>query len=273
MPITDHTLNEASPVLHYLSYSDKPLATSHPALIFLHGVTSHAHYWDDIGPGFSREYASFALDWRGHGDSGQAPRYNHIEDYLEDLQRLVATLNPLRFSLVGHSLGGFVALAYAALAEPRLEKLVICDVKTGLTAEESEGFKRAMAKPASRFATLEELENRFRSTLRDSSASSALLNRLARQGGMLNEDGTYSFKYDRRVLDFPAPDLWRYTPKVDLPVLVINGANSQMMPSAEATRLTAALPQARHVEIAEAGHHVFLDQPNEFSQSVRQFLS
>lgn len=270
MAITSHKLRETEPVLHYLSHGE---AEDKPTLIFLHGVTSHAHYWDDIASAFAADYAVYALDWRGHGDSAHDADYNQLEYYLDDLRRLVAALAPTNLTLVGHSLGGFVALGYAAEAPTSLVKVVVCDIKPSLNDEERESLLRSASKPAPRFASLDELTTRFVAILHDNSADPALLARLARQGARPNEDGTYSFKYDRQALAFPPPESWRYAPQITLPVLVINGAQSHMVPGEAAAHLAASLPNGQHSEIAQAGHHVFLDQPAEFIQVVRNFLA
>lgn len=274
MNITSNTLNETEPALHYLAYSSAENINDRPVLIFLHGVTSHAHYWDRIAAHFADDYQVYSLDFRGHGESAPAAGgYDRIEYFVADLRRLLAALQPSRFVLVGHSMGGYAAEVYATEGDPRLEKLVICDVKTHLTPDERESMQRSAAKPAPRFASLEDLAARFAATLRDSSADKGLLDELARQGAVENEDGTYTFKYDRQALNFPTPEPLKYAPSVTVPVLVINGQNSLMVPGADAAQLAAAFPNSRHLEIAQAGHHVFLDQPDEFSRLVRAFLN
>ena len=270
MEFMNHWLSDTPPALHYLAYTGHSRS---PVLIFLHGVTSHAHYWDRIAPYFAGDYAVYALDWRGHGDSDAAPEgYNQLDYYVSDLQRLVEALNPSRLALVGHSLGGYVALAYAAQNPSPLYKMVVADVKTSLTPEERAVMQKGAAKPQPRFKSLEELSQRFAATLPDSTAPATLLSEIAVEGSRQNEDGTFSFKYDRRALDFPTPDPWRYAPQVNIPVLVLNGENSQMMPDEEAARLAAAMPQGRHQSIPNAGHHLFLDQPAEFNRIVAEFL-
>jgi pimeloyl-ACP methyl ester carboxylesterase len=271
MEFMNHWLTESEPALHYLAYTGR---TRSPALVFLHGVTSHAHYWDRIAPYFTGDYAVYTLDWRGHGDSDLAAEgYNQIEYYVSDLQRLIEALNPSRLALVGHSLGGYAALAYAAASPRPLYKVVVADVKTGITPEERAGMQKAAAKPQPRFNSLEELSQRFAATLPDSTAPATILSEIAVEGSRQNEDGTFSFKYDRRALDFPTPDPWRYASQVNIPALVLNGERSQMVPNEEAARLAAALPQGRHQTVTNAGHHLFLDQPVEFSRIVAEFLA
>ncbi len=271
--ITEHYLTETEPTLHYLSQSRSSENAARPALILLHGAASHAYYWQYFMPDFADDYDMYALDLRGHGDSAYAARYDAIEDYVADLGRLVAAINPSRFSLVGHSLGGFVAMAYAVTrSDARLDKVVICEIKSDMNAEERQGMQRAAARPQPQFASLEELSARFIATLKDSTADHALLTELAHLGSRQNENGTYSFKYDRRALDFPRPEPERYAAMLKLPTLVINGQQSQMVSGADAARQTAALLHGRQHEIANAGHHAFLDQTAEFSRAVRQFL-
>src|ERR1700712_4520857 len=101
--------------LHYIDYNNvqevnsdlsrifnfEEAAPDRPAIILLPGLTNHAHYWDEIAPFFSENYAVYALDWRGHGDSAATDSYGYA-DYAADLSRLVSFLAPTKCFLVGH---------------------------------------------------------------------------------------------------------------------------------------------------------------------------
>ncbi len=271
--------------LHYLDYSTQEItadlskvfnfeeeAPDRPALIFLPGLTNHAHYWDEIAPFFLENYAVYALDWRGHGDSAAATSYGYT-DYAADLSRLVNYLVPTRYFLVGHSLGGYVALFYASqLEEPlMLAGVVACDVKTSSAEEEHLIGRKAGAKPQPFFHDLAGVTARLRATMPDSSVSDERLLELA-QEGVFQEGPAFRLKYDRQVLDFEPVDPYSFAAQVTIPTLVINGANSEIMNAKQARELVNALPQAKRVEIPEAGHFVYLDRPAEFAEAVKSFL-
>lgn len=243
-----------------------------PALVLLPGLTNHAHYWDEIAPFFLDNFKVYALDWRGHGDSAPTPTYGYA-DYAADVTRMVNFLVPENYFLVGHSLGGYVALFYAAaLEEPSaLAGIVAADVKTGSTEEEHDKSRQAAARPQPFFRGVDEVSARLKAAMPDSQVSEDRLRQLAETG--VNEDGpALRLKYDRQVLDFEPVDPYAFAGKVGVPVLVLNGENSPVMNAKQGRELTKALPHGKRHEIAGAGHFVYLDHPAEFAQAVNEFL-
>ena len=271
--------------LHYVDYNQDELTPQmpdvfnvpaqqpdHPALILLPGLTNHAHYWDEIAPFFLDNFKVYALDWRGHGDSAPAAAYGYT-DYGADITRLVNFLAPKKYFLVGHSLGGYVALFFAAgLEEPSaLAGIVAADLKTSSTEEEHDKSRQAAARPQPFFKGVDEVATRLKAAMPDSSVSEDRLRQLAESG--VNEEGpALRLKYDRQVLDFEPVDPYAFSGKVGVPVLVLNGENSTVMNAKQGRELTKALPQAKRHEIAGAGHFVYLDRPAEFTGAVSDFL-
>lgn len=244
------------------------------ALVLLPGLTCHAGYFDAIAPTLQDAYDVYALDWRGHGGSAPAPSYR-FADYVADLAAVVRAIAPSDLALVGHSLGGFVALMYAADPTAPLapHAVVAADVKTGSTPEELAGAARAAAKPQPVFASLDELAARLRATMPDSRAADETLRRLAEAGARRQADGGWSFAYDRAALAIEPVDPFAFAAAVQAPTLVLHGDRSPVMGAADAARLAAALPAGRAVAIADAGHHPFLDQPEAFIAAMRPFLA
>ena len=96
--------------LHYLEWGEE----ANPPLILLHGGSAHAHWWDHIAPSLAQTFRILVFDMRGHGDSSWiTPPAYEIQDYVADLEAVITTLQLDSPSLLGHSLGGFIALSYA----------------------------------------------------------------------------------------------------------------------------------------------------------------
>ena len=110
--------------LHYLDYGTEGL----PPMLCIHGGAAHAHWFDFVAAGFTRDLHVRSLDLRGHGDSDWAdpPEYA-FADYAADVAAVVEKLDLRDFVLVGHSMGGMVSLVYAATYPGRVGKLVIVD--------------------------------------------------------------------------------------------------------------------------------------------------
>src|SRR5881397_3346679 len=86
-----------------------------PPLLALHGSAAHAHWWDPVAPFLARDYRLLALDWRGHGRSAwpRPPAYR-TEDFVADLLGIADRLRLDPLAVAGHSMGGHIALAFAA---------------------------------------------------------------------------------------------------------------------------------------------------------------
>ena len=86
-----------------------------PAICFLHGGAAHAHWFDRVIPTFADRFHAITLDQRGNGESQWAtPPAYATEDFARDLLALIDRLGYRRMTLVGHSMGGHNAMAFAA---------------------------------------------------------------------------------------------------------------------------------------------------------------
>src|SRR5437879_7577679 len=100
-----------------------------PTGLFLHGGTGHARTWDHEAAALAGRFRIIALDQRGHGDSDPAPDGDYTLTALTgNIAAVVDALGIARVSLVGLSLGGRVAIVYAALHPERVERLIIVDI-------------------------------------------------------------------------------------------------------------------------------------------------
>src|SRR2546430_1444599 len=99
-----------------------------PAICFLHGGAAHAHWFDRVIPTLADRFHAIALDQRGHGESQWAtPPAYATEDFARDLLALMDRLGYRRMTLVGHSMGGHNAMAFAAWYPERTAALVVVD--------------------------------------------------------------------------------------------------------------------------------------------------
>lgn len=252
--------------LHYLA---DPSPGAKPPLVLLAGLTCHARYWAGIWPLLAADFDLYALDWRGHGDSEPAASYG-FADYQADLAAFLAHLDRPDALVVGHSLGGYVALQRAAQGSPP-RAVVACDVKTSITPEELEGGRKAAGKPQQALPDLAEAARRLRAGLADGDVTDEVVAELARHGTRPHPEGGVAFKFDRRALALEPLDPFAFAPRVATPVLVLHGANSRVMNAEAAQALAAALPDATHQTLPAAGHHAYLDAPQAFAAAVRAF--
>src|SRR5215472_6182066 len=269
--------------LQVLSWSD----TGVP-LVMLHGFGNDAHVWDDFAPAVAPYYRTLAFDLRGHGDSSRHPtlRYDH-ESMALDVIAVTEVLQLSRFVLVGHSMGGRVAMRVAGKHPERLAGLVIVDAGPELDAR---GVSRIRSdavsgKPAS-FASAEEYEVFLSHAY--PLARPEVLARMAQFGLRRGTDGRLEPKTDpaffrsfedessqdaaRRAAEETAA-LWTALSRTLCPTLVVRGAASDVLSPEVADRMAEdVLPRGSLVVVPRAGHSVMVDNPEGFREAVTSFV-
>jgi pimeloyl-ACP methyl ester carboxylesterase len=231
-------------------------------LLFLHGGSAHAHWWDFVAPAFTDRFHVLALDQRGHGDSGWPSEWQYgSRHYAADLNQIIGKWGLGVPVLVGHSMGGHNVLVYAAAHCSAVRAIVAIDTPPDYT-ERSVQFLRSVAdKPARRYASLDEAIANFRLLPRETLATPEVLNHVARFTFKRLPDGAWVHKIDRRTMVREPLDTWDSLKRIDCPALIVKMTRSFLLDLEVARRMAAAMPRGRVAEIGDAYHHVMLDNP------------
>jgi pimeloyl-ACP methyl ester carboxylesterase len=259
--------------MRYLEWGDAEA----PPILLLHGGGQSAHTWDAFCLAMSGRFRCVALDQRGHGDSEWSDTGEYaIADHARDVAAFVDALELRQPIVVGMSMGGVNAIAYAASHPDRLRGLVCVDI--GPEAQfgpvdrlmRGLGGYRVFASPEDAAARLSRLgARRDPALLRETLA----LN-LRRQ-----DDGTWTWKYDPRtlvgltakqIMDARRP-LWGVLDRITCPVLVARGADSEIFSDEDAQRFAIALPKGQWLAVPRARHSVQTDNPSGLAAAVSRF--
>jgi esterase len=249
-----------------------------PPVLFLHGGGLTAHTWDLVCLALRPDYRCFALDLRGHGDSEWSPEMDYgFEAHRNDVEALVDHLQLDGFGLVGMSLGGLAAIAYAARHAARLEALVLVDVGPETRSEGARRIGEFLAAPAE-FASIDEAIERALAF--NPQRDARLLRRSLLQNLRRLPSGKLTWKHDRRHRARLDPDevarrrqtLWADVPRITCPTLVVRGARSDVFLDEDAEKLAAALPRGEWTRVEGAGHTVQGDNPRGLVAELRRFL-
>jgi pimeloyl-ACP methyl ester carboxylesterase len=249
-----------------------------PTVVLVHGNGAHAHWWEPLLPALVPGWRIVAPDLRGHGESGwpAAPDYG-MTDFEQDLAALVAATVPGPFGLVGHSMGGRVALWYAARHPDRVRALGMLDARLdpivpheaarhrGTTA----GTRAGRGYP-SRAAAIAA----FRFVPDEPGVPPAVVARLAGHAVVERGPGDWTFRFDRGVLGIAgdgAGDMRRLLPRIACPTFVANGRDSWVLDAAGRERIVAALPRGEGREFPGA-HHFLVSHAAEVGRALRTFL-
>jgi pimeloyl-ACP methyl ester carboxylesterase len=256
--------------LHYLDYGTE----GRRPMLCVHGGAAHAHWFDFVADGFTTDHHVLSIDLRGHGDSEwvDPPSYFY-RDYASDLNAAVERLDLRDFVLMGHSMGGMVALLYAASYPGRVRRLVIVDTLLNLPAERVAKLRDVGSRPGSTYASRDELESRYRLRPGHSVAVPDVVRHVAAHSGRELADGTWKLKFDRAVYGTrELHDGREYWTRIAIPALLVRGAHSERVTDAVFADAKARCPQLRLAEVPDAHHHVMLDNPGGYVAAVTPFL-
>ncbi|GIW06190.1 MAG: hydrolase [Dehalococcoidia bacterium] len=256
--------------LHYLAWGDP----SHPPILMLHGVGQQAHSWDFVAMDLGQDHYVVSLDQRGHGDSDWAPDRDYSpEAYQRDLDGVVDQLGLTNFLLVGLSMGGMNAIRFAARRQHELRGLVVVDMGPEIIERGGREIRNFMAMD-------DELDT-FEAFVERAAKYNPLRPKDSFRGSLQHNlkqlpNGKWTWKYDKffrdPTVERTRQDLWPYVRQLRLPVLVVRGEKSHVIGEEQARVFVEALPDAAYVVIPDAGHLVPGDQPDRFSDALREWL-
>jgi pimeloyl-ACP methyl ester carboxylesterase len=271
----------------------RTLGEAGPRVVFVHGLFGQGRNWTTIGKGLSDGHRVTLVDLPNHGHSPWTDRV----DYLDMVELLATELE--RFgepvTLVGHSMGGKVAMQLALRRPELLRALVVVDIapveypvsggRTDDPDEEASPFAAyidAMQRlDLDALTTRNEADEALRDAVPSRMVRSFLLQSLVREGQDIQEGVAPRGWRWRLNLDLLARDLGelRGFPKpppgasFDGPVLWIAGANSTYVLPEDRPHMDALFPATRLVRIKDAGHWVHSEQPEVFLETLRRFLA
>jgi pimeloyl-ACP methyl ester carboxylesterase len=206
---------------------------------------------------------------RGHGESAWSPTEAYqYHDQISDLAGFVDQLGLERFTLIGTSMGGIIAMAYAGAHPERLLRLVINDI--GPDAEPgSQRITQVVGDRPETFASLEDAMA-YRRLASPITAKRSEEDQLELALGVLRQqpDGRWVWKMDptyirQRVQQGspPRPALWPALQRIPCPALVIWGRESDVLSEAQARRMVDVLPRGELVAVPGVGHAPTLMEP------------
>jgi pimeloyl-ACP methyl ester carboxylesterase len=259
--------------IHYLEWTNDRGAP----VVLLHGGGLSAHTWDAVATALADRHHCYALDLRGHGDSEWSPTLEYsIAAHAEDLEAFVDNIGLDRFIVVGHSLGAFTALQYAAAHSDRLAGLVVVDATPFVKDGDEVDRLRTFMLEQTEFTSVDdavEYTLRFQPQ-RDRTELHHSLRRSLRQ----HHDGHLVWKHDRRRVDAryfasvieDARSLLDVVGQIRCPTLVIRGSDG--CPAEDADRFAALLFDGQSVTVDGAGHKVHRDNYAGFMSALNPFL-
>jgi pimeloyl-ACP methyl ester carboxylesterase len=264
---------------HYREWGD---TRSRHALIMLHGYAATSEIWTDVATDLAREFRVIAIDQRGYGQTEHAEDMDYTRaSQLEDLEGIIESLGLRSVTLVGHSMGGALAICYAAEHPEIVSALVVVEAAPEVLRSGVENLRRLLT-AGETWASFDDAVDAFAPHLPGSSHEQ--LERRVRGALIQKEDGTFTWGFDEAFRDpsirppDPDPgqrrlsDLWDSADRVQCPTMIVRGQDTDMLTPEAIQRLHRRVAGSRVSLIEDAGHNVPTDQPSSLALNIREFL-
>jgi pimeloyl-ACP methyl ester carboxylesterase len=255
-----------------------------PAIVLIHGITGTSGTWGEVLPDLAEGHTVLAPDLLGHGESAKPRGDYSLGAYASGIRDLMIAVGIDRATIVGHSLGGGVAMQLAYQFPERLDRLVL--VSSGGLGREVHMMLRLTALPGAEYV----LPLLYAEPLRNAgSAVTAFLSRLGlRVGPDLEEigrgfasladvDARQAFIHTARsIIDFDGQRVSardRLYLSEGVPSLLIWGENDPIIPADHGREAQREMPGSRFELFPGAGHFPYRSDPRRFVASLSEFIA
>jgi 3-oxoadipate enol-lactonase len=221
-------------------------------VVLLHPFPFDRRIWTPLTDTLARRHRVIAVDGRGFGETPLGDD-NTIAEQADDLAALLDHLDVPRAAVLGMSMGGYTALAFAARHPARLAALVLCDTRAGADDVKTKAARDEIIARLRAFGSGPYLDGSLARLLSPKAppACVAFLREALR---------------DR-------PDRSGELGAIRCPTLALRGTDDQVVPADDMQAMAAAIPGATFMAIPEAGHLAHVDAPAAFERALTPFLA
>jgi len=276
-----HQLLAASAVTDSASESglfSTQLGTSGPRVVFLHGLFGQGKNWTTIAKGLSDSARVALVDMPNHGQSPWTDHFSYPEMADQVAELLRAQGGDDQWAVVGHSMGGKVAMTLALLKPDLVERLAVVDVSPVATRQISEFHTFIRGMQSINLKTVngrKDADAQLAAYVSDPSIRSFLLQNLRRAQSSSSDHG-WRWQMNLELLDHNLDKMAGW-PELNAepyrgPVLWIGGDRSGYIRREYMAIMRAFFPRTQLIRIKDAGHWVHSEQPDVFLATLRRFL-
>ncbi len=250
---------------------------SSPKLVFLHGIMGQGRNWQSIAKKFSKSFQCLIYDQRGHGKSFQPDSGVQVGDYSSDLRDL---LDHLGWSepvyLVGHSMGGRVALAFTDRFPERVKKLVIVDISPSSDWDSMQSILEKLnfvpVPFTSRAEARDFMENQFLQKFPNKMVMEFFYSNL------IEKDSGFDWIFSKPIIQQSLEmarhkDYWGEFKNLKTPTLYVRGGDSTDLKEADFTQVLENNSNITGQVVEGAGHWVHAEKPMETLRIIGEFFN
>lgn len=239
-------------------------------LIILHGLFGMLDNWQALAKEFACFFETHIIDLRNHGRSFHANQHNY-ELMSEDLLSYLNAYNLDEVSLIGHSMGGKVAMTFACMYPERVEKLVVVDIAPKYYPPHHQEILSGLnAVEQAKIKSRKEADQILSQYFSESAMRQFLLKNL-----YWRSSTELTFKFNLKVLSDQIENVGQalHTDALfDRPALFIVGQSSNYIKETDVELIESHFPDFEIVEIPNSGHWVHAENADQFFDKVSRFL-
>ena len=257
--------------------------TSDNILLFIHGLGSYLKAWDRNIPELKKHFRCIALDLPGYGKSSKEIHSGSVSFYVEMLNQFIAKLKLKNVSLVGHSMGGRIASAYAIENPDQIDKLILV-ASAGFETfnkQEIELLKKIIS-PDILFKTSDHqirINYRINFFRMPVEAEEMIADRIL----IKNDEEFYNYciNVSNSLFGLLYAPVFKRLKEISIPVLILFGKNDQLIPNKSIHQVTteeiaylgaAQVRKSKVMLLDECGHFLQYEKPDEFNSQIISFF-
>lgn len=237
-------------------------------LLFVHGFPLSRKTWSRQVEAFKTDHRVLAPDLRGLGESEATEGPVAMVRFAEDLHALLQHLGLGAVTLIGHSMGGYIALAFAKAYPRDLRKLVLVGTKAGADTPEGAAARRATAEKVRLEGSAVVVEAMAPKMLAATNTDGAMAEAVRGFMAPSKPQGVISALLGMAE----RPDAGAWLREIQIPTLVVAGTDDSIIPPSESEALARAIPGAQLRLIPKAGHLVAFERADAFNEALRLWL-
>jgi 3-oxoadipate enol-lactonase len=241
-------------------------------ILFIHGFPLNRRMWEPQIEEFSKTMHVIAPDLRGHGESESAPGPYEMEMLADDCHALLESLGITGPAvLCGLSMGGYVTLAFYRRYPERAAGLVLAATRAGADSAEGKANREKAAAEAQENGISAIVDGMLPKIMAPQTYDRKP--ELVKQVREIMSGTSVAGVAGAQLGMKERPDSNPLLAEIQVPALVVHGADDQIIPPTEAEAMQAAIPDAQLHILPDAGHLLNLEQPERFNQALSIFLA
>ena len=246
-------------------------AASLPALVFIHGVGMNADVWQSQLEYFSDSYQVIAYDFLGHGDSPMPDDNPTLDDYVEQLNHLVEYVGVSTFSLIGHSMGALIGVAFALKYPDKVQSLIPINIVFNRTqAEQNHVLERA--KQVIESGEIGNTNQTLRRWFEGKNSAEELI-KIAKIKQWLVDVSPYGYGRAYRLFALSDKAFVNKLSLLTAPVLYLTGDDDPNSTAAMSKKMAELTPNGEFISIAGEAHMMAYIAPKKVNTLIETFLT